>query len=67
MLVILSELTVKCVIVFGSFVRILEDQWKWYKGTIICYVQQNRVVCRPEDFFSQANGVAGFGGLNLFP
>jgi len=28
-------------------------------------VQQNMVVCRPEDFFPQANEIAGFGGLNL--
>jgi hypothetical protein len=28
-------------------------------------VQQNTVVCRPEDYFFQANGVAGLGGLNL--
>ncbi len=27
-LVISSELQVKCVIKFGKFVRILEDQWK---------------------------------------
>jgi hypothetical protein len=29
-------------------------------------VQQDRVVCRPEDFFSWVNGIAGFGGLSLF-
>jgi hypothetical protein len=28
-LVILSELIVKCVIRFGRFVNILENQWKW--------------------------------------
>jgi hypothetical protein len=28
-------------------------------------VQQNRVMCRPEDCFSQVNEIAGFGGLNL--
>jgi hypothetical protein len=28
-LLILSELTVKCVIGVGMFVRILQDQWKW--------------------------------------
>jgi hypothetical protein len=27
-LIILSELIIKCVIGFGRFVRILEDQWK---------------------------------------
>ncbi len=27
-LVVLSALTVKCVIGFGRFVRILEDKWK---------------------------------------
>jgi hypothetical protein len=30
-----------------------------------CY-QQNKVVCRTKCFFPQANGIAGFGGLNLF-
>jgi hypothetical protein len=28
-LVILSKLMMKCVIGFGMFVRVLEDQWKW--------------------------------------
>ncbi len=28
-LVILRELTIKCVIGLGKFVEILEDQWKW--------------------------------------
>ncbi len=34
-LVILSEQTVKCVIGFGRYDRILEDQWKWQKGTTL--------------------------------
>ncbi len=50
-LFILNELTMKYVIEFGRFVRILEDQWKWYKGTIIFNVQQNKVICRLEEFF----------------
>jgi hypothetical protein len=29
-------------------------------------VQGNRVLCRPEMFILQANGIAGFGCLNLF-
>jgi hypothetical protein len=35
-------------------------------GTIIFNVQQNRVVCRFEDFFLKTNKIAGFSGLNLF-
>jgi hypothetical protein len=27
-IIIFSELTVKCVIRFGAFVRVLKDQWK---------------------------------------
>jgi len=46
---ILSELTVKCLIGFGRFLRILEDHWKWENGTIISNVQHNRVLSRPED------------------
>ncbi len=34
-IVILRELIIKCVIGFVRFVRILEDRWKWKKGTII--------------------------------
>jgi len=29
-------------------------------------VQQNRVVCKPENFNFQANGIVKFGDLNLF-
>jgi len=32
-------------------VRISEDGWKSYKGTIIFNIQQNEVVCRFGDFF----------------
>ncbi len=32
-LVILNELTFKCVIRFSRFVRILEDQWNGKKGS----------------------------------
>jgi hypothetical protein len=46
---ILSELTVKCLIGFGRFLIILEDQWKWENVTIIVNVQHNMVLCRPED------------------
>ncbi len=28
--------------------RILTDQWKWQKGTIIFNVQHNKVVCTHE-------------------
>jgi hypothetical protein len=34
-IVILRELIIKCVIGFVRFVRILEDPWKWKRGTII--------------------------------
>jgi hypothetical protein len=44
-IVILCELTIKYVIGLGRFVRILEDQLKWYKGTILFNVQQNMFVC----------------------
>jgi hypothetical protein len=64
--VILSKLTVKYVMGFGSFMRILEDQWKWKKWTIIFNFQQNTVVCSPEEVFIQANGIAAFDGLNFF-
>jgi hypothetical protein len=37
------------------------------RGTINFHVRQNRVMSRPEDFSFLANGIAGFGGLNLFP
>jgi hypothetical protein len=56
--VILCELIVKCVIGFGRIVRILEDPWKWQKGTIIFNVQQNRVMCRLQDLiFSRPTGL----------
>jgi hypothetical protein len=45
--------------------RILEDRWN--EGTFIFNVQQNRVVCKPEDFNFQANGITGFDDLNLLP
>jgi hypothetical protein len=45
-------------------VRILEDQWKWDKWNMFFNVQHIKVVCSLGDFFSQANGIAGFGGLN---
>ncbi len=45
--------------------RILDNQWKCLKGIAIFSVQQNKVVCRPEDcYFFQANGVIEFGDLN---
>jgi hypothetical protein len=52
-LVILSELTIKCVIRFGKFMRIFRNQRKWYKEVIIIFnVQWNRVVlCRSEECF----------------
>jgi len=56
---------VKFVIGSAKFMRILEDQWN--KGTFIFNVQQNRVVCKPEDFNFQANGIGGFDDLNLLP
>ncbi len=34
-LVILNELTFKCVIRFSRFVRILEDQWNGKKGSFL--------------------------------
>jgi hypothetical protein len=40
-----------CNLGFGRVVRILDHQWKRLKGTIIFNVQQNRVVCIPEDCF----------------
>ncbi len=47
--------------------RILEAQWKDYNEIIIFNVdQQNKVVCRPKFFLPQANGIAGFGGLNFY-
>ncbi len=33
---------------------------------VIFNVQHNIVVCWLEDFIFQTNGIAGFGGLNLF-
>ncbi len=51
-LIILSELTIKYVKGFGRVITILKDPWKQEKGTIIFNVQQNRVLCRPEDCFS---------------
>lgn len=66
-LVIFSELVVKCVVGFRRFVR---EFWRTNgngrKGPVFFNVQQNRIVCRPEDNFLQINGIAGFQGLNLF-
>jgi hypothetical protein len=49
-IVMLCELTIKYVIQLGRFVRILEDQLKWW--TILFNVQQNMVVCMCQDLFS---------------
>jgi hypothetical protein len=63
---ILSELIIKCVIRFRRFVRILETQWKdFLKINIFNVGQQNKIVCKPNVFFPQANGIAGFGSQNL--
>jgi hypothetical protein len=41
----------RCNRVTKVFDRILEDQWKWWKGIMIFNVQQSRVVCRPMKIF----------------
>jgi tRNA nucleotidyltransferase (CCA-adding enzyme) len=57
-LVILSELTIKYVIRFGKFTRIVRNQRKWYKEFIIIFnLQWNSVVCRSEDFVFHLNGI----------
>jgi hypothetical protein len=48
----LRELSINCVRKFNRFVRILEDQWKCYKGITFFNVQPNRVLYKPKDFFS---------------
>jgi len=52
----------KCVIIFGRFGKILGDQWKWLKGTII--FNGLCVILKKKQF--QANGITRFGSLNLF-
>jgi hypothetical protein len=64
--VILSEVTVECVIGFSRIVRILEDHWKGKLGTIIFNAQQTWLCVGLKNFF-QGNRIAGFVGLNLFP
>jgi hypothetical protein len=34
--------------------------------TIIFNVQQNKVVCKPQNLFFRPNRIDGFGDLNLF-
>jgi hypothetical protein len=64
--VILSEVTIECVIGFSRIVRILEDHWKGKKGTIIFNAQQTWLCVGLKNYF-QGNRIAGFVGLNLFP
>jgi hypothetical protein len=61
-----SELIVKCVIVFGTFRENLKRTNENAIKDHYFNVQQNKVVCRPQDLFFWPNGVDGFGGLNLF-
>ncbi len=66
-LVIFSEVVVKCVVGFGRFVRIVEDQWKWSEGTCIFSMFNRTGLCVGLKItFLQINGIAGFQGLNLF-
>jgi len=61
----LSELIVKCVIGFCMFCENL----KRTNGNAIkdhyFNVQQNKVVCRPQNLFFRSNGSDAFGGLNF--
>jgi hypothetical protein len=57
--VILVEITIKCEIGFVKFVKILEDQWKWEKGTIIFNIQQNTIVCTPSFLNKKPMGFLG--------
>lgn len=50
-LVILNELTLKCVKRFSRFVRIFEDKWNGKKRIIFLNVQHNKIVCKIEEFF----------------
>jgi hypothetical protein len=64
--VILSQVTVECVIGFSRIVRILEDHWKGKKWTIIFNAQQTWLCVGLKNYF-QGNRIAGFVCLNLFP
>jgi hypothetical protein len=60
----MTELVVKCAIEFG-YCKNFRGPMEMIKRIVIFNVQQTLVVRWLEDFF-QTNGIAGFGGLNLF-
>jgi hypothetical protein len=51
---------------FGRIMKILEDQWKCSRRTIIFNVKKNKIMYRLKEVFGRANGIVGFGGQILF-
>jgi hypothetical protein len=51
-----------CVIGFGRFVKIVEDQWNANKGLFFSMLNGIRL-CVGLRFYLQANEIVGFGGL----
>ncbi len=46
-LVILTEIKIKDVVEFGRFMKILEHQWKWLKGSLFqCLHHKFTKLCR---------------------